>query len=218
MKTLTLSAFVANTLAIRQRQTHQTKTKVGKYGCQSAFVETHRFSPGEKNIGRYGNIEACVEAAKSQCPDFDLVNMQSTEIDKNSNVSACFCQKSGGLKIEDYVQPNIGWEACRIRESASKTTPTEQDGRPVGCDGQWYRTDKFTAGEKNLGLKVEISYCLRDAKQECPDHDLVSIPWGELPNGFVMDCKCQHSNNADISQGVSASGEWGTCKFTPNKK
>ena len=66
-------------------------------GCYTPMVETNYFASGEKNIGSFDGSSACIAAAKEQCPDFDLVNMNTGELTGTSGyISSCWCQHSNG--------------------------------------------------------------------------------------------------------------------------
>lgn len=175
------------------------------------WTETNKFTAGEKDIGSFATRAECLQAALVQCPNHDLVNVPTGSL-TSENPGSCWCQHSKG---EDSAAYNSGggWSTCRMREVAAPPTPPEAPGDGSGCLGNFYRTNHFTANEKNIGSYTSVEACVQGVKEKCPSYDIANVPYDAIAgNGYVNSCWCQNSGGLKLADFANLDDGWGACR------
>jgi len=135
--------------------------------------------------------------------------MQGAQIAAGGEVSSCWCQQSNGEKVADHADESSGWSTCSVKaaaadEAAADESPAsgpisaERAGDPYtlgpmhGCTGNFYQTNYFSAGERNIGSFSSVADCVAAVKDQCPEYDIANVATSAFSEG-PGSCWCQHS-------------------------
>jgi hypothetical protein len=63
-------------------------------GCLGGWEHANVFPEKEKDLGPKDSVEACVQAVKKECPEYDIANVGIEYLPPRPNtpVDACYCQ------------------------------------------------------------------------------------------------------------------------------
>lgn len=198
-------------------------------GCLGDWVTTNAFGSGEKSIGPIVGHSNCVEKARQECPEFDLVNT-----DKNPDETGCWCQKSHAKNITEYADPTSSYLTCRVvalpgwanttNNTIMNTTNNTSDAiwggaptGPDGCYGDWVTTNQFTTSEVMIGSSDSAAGCVNEAKAKCEaNFDLVNTNADPYFNGNDRTswiCYCQKTDGQSWESARHTGGLWKSCRM-----
>lgn len=185
-------------------------------GCMTEWVRTNFFTDGEISLGRRASKAECVKAVLDNCPEHDLANVP-TSCEHGGECASCWCQHSKGETVANHPSP-CPYMTCQIKskaESIPQDQPQGPDWQADGCMGEWVKTNHFTSDEKNIGAVESTGDCVKQAQQQCPDHDIANVNEKCYNGGNCGECWCQKSFGGAISQFTDPRSSYYSCRTRP---
>lgn len=166
-------------------------------------MRVNSFSTGERQIGSVSSRAECVAKVKSECPGFDLANVN------HGSVDGCWCQKSKGVTLPTADDTGSAYDTCRVVALPTETESDEVEGQ---CMGDWFKTNYFGSGERSVGPVQSRAECINKVRSDCPaEFDLANMAVSETGTG----CWCQKSNGEQVAPHTNTDAGYQTCRVKP---